>query len=142
MFSFWGSVPHLLRVGLIAGLVVALLTAPAAIFAGRFVKAGSDAFVDLPSLLKPAQTGQTSYVYANDGQTLLTMFFEEYRRYIPLSEMNAYLYDGIVAAEDSRFYEHNGVDVVGLGRAFVANQQAGEVNQGGSTVGLGIGVIF
>ena len=40
----------------------------------------------------------------------------------------------IVASEDSRFYEHNGVDVKGMVRAFVANQRAGEVSQGASTL--------
>lgn len=133
-FRFWGDVPHLLRVGMIAGLVAALLTAPIAIFAGRYVKAGSDMFLDLPSLLKEPKTGQTSYVYANDGKTLLTMFYEEYRRYVPLEEISPYFYHGVVSAEDSRFYVHNGVDVQGLARAFVANQQAGEVSQGGSTL--------
>src|SRR5256886_4770122 len=40
----------------------------------------------------------------------------------------------IVAAEASRFYEHHGVDLKGTGRAFVANQQAGGVSQGASTL--------
>ena len=39
-----------------------------------------------------------------------------------------------MASEDSRFYEHNGVDAKGIARAFVANQQAGEVSQGASTL--------
>ncbi len=40
----------------------------------------------------------------------------------------------IVASEDARFYEHHGVDVKGVVRAFVANQQAGSVSQGASTL--------
>src|SRR5256886_12750724 len=40
----------------------------------------------------------------------------------------------IVAAEASRFYEHHGVDLKGTVRAFVANQQAGGVSQGASTL--------
>jgi membrane peptidoglycan carboxypeptidase len=42
--------------------------------------------------------------------------------------------DAIVAIEDARFYEHNGIDVRGTFRALIANTQAGEVTQGGSTI--------
>jgi membrane peptidoglycan carboxypeptidase len=134
MARFWGGVPRLLRVGLIAGLVTAILTVPMAMAMGRTVKAGSDSFLELPSELTEPDNGQTSYVYAADGTTLLTMFYEEYRHYIPLSQMSPNLFNAIVAAEDSRFYAHNGVDVKGIARAFVANQQAGSVSQGGSTL--------
>ena len=48
--------------------------------------------------------------------------------------MSPYITQAIVAAEDTRFYEHNGVDVKGVARAFVANQQAGGVSQGASTL--------
>jgi Membrane carboxypeptidase/penicillin-binding protein len=40
----------------------------------------------------------------------------------------------MVAAEDMRFYEHHGVDVKGVARAFVANQGSGETAQGASTL--------
>jgi membrane peptidoglycan carboxypeptidase len=62
------------------------------------------------------------------------MFYEEYRKYIPLSEMSPYLTQAVVAAEDARFWDHRGVDFKGLVRAFVANQTAGEVSQGASTL--------
>jgi len=42
--------------------------------------------------------------------------------------------DALVAAEDRRFWEHNGVDIVGTVRALVVNYRAGEVRQGGSTL--------
>ena len=40
----------------------------------------------------------------------------------------------MVAAEDSRFYQHNGVDYKGIARAMVANNSAGGVQQGASTL--------
>lgn len=102
--------------------------------AGRHVKEGSDTFLAMPADLNESAAGRTSYVYAADGKTLITMFYEEHRKYIALNDMTPYLIDAIVAAEDSRFYRHNGVDVQGLARAFVANQKAGSVSQGGSTL--------
>jgi membrane peptidoglycan carboxypeptidase len=62
------------------------------------------------------------------------MFYEEYRRYTSISQMSAYIQQAVVASEDARFFEHHGVDVKGIARAFVANQQAGGVSQGASTL--------
>ncbi len=125
---------RLLRISLIAGLIAALLSAPFALLAGRLVKAGSDAFLGLPSEFAEHPAGQASYVYAADGQTLITHFYEEYRQYLPLSQMGDALPAAVVAAEDARFFQHNGVDFKGLARAFLANQRTGGVQQGGSTL--------
>ena len=48
--------------------------------------------------------------------------------------MSVNIQRAIVASEDSRFYQHNGVDAKGIARAFVANHQGGEVQQGASTL--------
>ncbi|GAA0530666.1 transglycosylase domain-containing protein [Paractinoplanes ferrugineus] len=129
-----GKIAPLIRAGLIAGLVVAGLAYPLAALAGIGVKAGTEALQGLPEDLIEAPTAQTTYVYANDGKTLLTMFYEEHRRPTRLDDMSPYVAQAIVASEDSRFYEHHGVDAKGVARAFVANQQAGGVSQGASTL--------
>jgi membrane peptidoglycan carboxypeptidase len=129
-----GRVTPLLRAGLITGLVVAGLLFPLAALGGAGVKAGSDALQRMPEELTVVPSAQTTYVYANDGTTLLTMFYEEHRRPTRLTEMSPYVAEAIVASEDTRFYEHNGVDAKGVARAFVANQQAGGVSQGASTL--------
>jgi membrane peptidoglycan carboxypeptidase len=126
--------PVLLRAGLIGGLMIALVGLPVAMLIGRGVKMGSDAFLSIPNQLNPTPAGQTSYVYAADGKTLLTMFYEEHRRYVGLAEIPPQMYQAVISAEDSRFYQHNGVDLKGLVRAFVANQRAGGVEQGASTL--------
>jgi membrane peptidoglycan carboxypeptidase len=51
-----------------------------------------------------------------------------------MASINPNVANAIVASEDSRFYEHNGVDMHGIARAFVANHQSGEVAQGASTI--------
>src|SRR5256885_4699475 len=124
----------LIRTGLIGGIAVAALTFPVAALAGLALKSGADAFDSLPKQLLIVRSPQTSYVYAADGKTLLTSFYEEDRKYIPIGQMSPLIQKAIVAAEDSRFYEHHGVDLKGTVRAFVANQQAGGVSQGASTL--------
>ena len=129
-----GRIAPLIRAGLITGLVLAGLTFPLAALAGVGVKAGSDALQKMPDELIVVPSAQTTYVYANDGKTLLTMFYEEHRKPTKLADMSPYIAQAIVASEDTRFYEHNGVDAKGVARAFVANQQAGGVSQGASTL--------
>src|SRR4051794_40229686 len=129
-----GRIAPLIRAGLIAGLVCAGLAYPLAALAGHGVKAGSEALQRMPAQLTVVPSAQTSYVYAADGKTLLTMFYEEYRRPTLIKDMSPYITQAIVASEDTRFYEHHGVDAKGVARAFVANQQAGGVSQGASTL--------
>ena len=129
-----GKVAPLIRAGLIAGLVVAGLAYPLAALAGLGVKAGTNALQAMPDELTVVPNAQTTYVYAKDGKTLLTTFYEEYRKQTKIENMSPYITEAIVAAEDTRFYEHHGVDAKGVARAFVANQQAGGVSQGASTL--------
>ncbi|WP_189080926.1 transglycosylase domain-containing protein [Mangrovihabitans endophyticus] len=129
-----GRVAPLIRAGLIVGVVVAGLAYPLAALAGIGVKAGSDAWQNMPEELTVVPSAQTTYVYASDGRTLLTMFYEEHRKPTKIEDMSPYLTQAIVASEDTRFYEHNGVDAKGVARAFVANHQAGGVSQGASTL--------
>jgi membrane peptidoglycan carboxypeptidase len=124
----------LLRAALIGGLVVAALAFPLTTLGGLAARTGAELVQELPDLIRILPSAQTSAVYAADGKTLITQFYEEYRRYVPLSQMSTTIQHAIVASEDSRFYEHHGVDVKGVVRAFVANQRAGEVAQGASTL--------
>jgi membrane peptidoglycan carboxypeptidase len=124
----------LVRAGLIGGLVLAAVACPVATLGGLAAKAGADALAGLPSNLRIPPPSQTSYLYAADGRTLITTFYEEDRRYTPLSATSSWMREAVVAAEDARFYDHHGVDIKGAIRAFVANNQAGTIAQGGSTL--------
>ncbi|GIF94077.1 penicillin-binding protein [Catellatospora chokoriensis] len=124
----------LLICGLLAGVVVAAAAFPAVALSGLAAKAGGEAFGQLPDELVVKRSPQISYVYANDGKTLIATMYDENRRDLPLDEMPKIVQQAILAAEDQKFYEHNGVDVMGIARAFVANKQAGDVQQGASTL--------
>jgi penicillin-binding protein 1B len=56
------------------------------------------------------------------------------RTLIPFSEMPEHLWRALLAAEDSRFFSHPGVDARALARATISNLRAGKVTQGGSTI--------
>jgi penicillin-binding protein 1B len=58
----------------------------------------------------------------------------EGRRAVSLQDVSPILVRAVLATEDSRFFEHHGIDYVGIGRALVANLQSGQVRQGGSTL--------
>jgi penicillin-binding protein 1A len=61
-------------------------------------------------------------------------FWEEKRIVIPLSWVPKHLVQAFVSAEDDRFFEHKGVDLQSIFRAFIKNIQAGKIAQGGSTI--------
>ncbi|HEU5111099.1 MAG TPA: transglycosylase domain-containing protein, partial [Micromonosporaceae bacterium] len=91
-------------------------------------------FGKLPSELTVKQAPQITNVFAKDGKTLLALFFDENRRDVPLKSVAKVMRDAMIAAEDHDFYRHNGVDIPGIARAFVANKGAGETTQGASTL--------
>ncbi|MBX9904872.1 MAG: penicillin-binding protein 1A [Burkholderiales bacterium] len=72
-------------------------------------------------------------VYSADGQ-LIGEFGEERRAVVKLEQVPKSLVDAIVAAEDERFYQHGGVDYVGVARAALSNFTSGGVRQGASTI--------
>ena len=72
-------------------------------------------------------------VYSADGK-LIGEFGEERRAVVRISEVPQALTYAILAAEDERFYQHSGVDYVGVARAALSNFASGEVRQGASTI--------
>ena len=72
-------------------------------------------------------------IYSSDGE-VIGRFWDEKRIIIPLEEVPRHLIHAFIAAEDARFYEHEGVDIPGIARAFIKNLMAGKIEQGGSTI--------
>ncbi|BCY15361.1 transglycosylase domain-containing protein [Actinoplanes sp. L3-i22] len=131
--NIFTNATSLLVCGLLAGVVVAAAAFPAAAMSGLAAKAGGTGFASLPSELKDFSSPQITRVYASDGRTLLTTFFDEFRSDVPLKDISKNVQTAIIAAEDRKFYEHNGVDLKGVARAFVSNNQGG-AQQGASTL--------
>lgn len=56
------------------------------------------------------------------------------KNYIPTNEIPSVMKEALVATEDKRFYNHPGIDIYGIFRAFYVNSVARETVEGGSTI--------
>jgi penicillin-binding protein 1A len=74
-----------------------------------------------------------SVIYDRYGQVFGKIFIQN-REQVGLDQISPYLVDAVIAEEDSRFYEHSGVDLYGIFRALIRNTQAGRIRQGASTI--------
>lgn len=72
-------------------------------------------------------------VYSADGE-LLGEFGEERRNFVRVQDLPPILTRAILAAEDERFYEHPGIDIMGVMRAAATNMVLGGKRQGASTI--------
>ncbi len=92
------------------------------------------AYPNLPEVngLSVYQPKMPLRVYASDG-TLIGEFGEEKRNFLPIAEIPKVMRDAVLAIEDSRFYQHGGVDYLGVLRAGLANFGDSR-SQGASTI--------
>ena len=90
---------------------------------------------DLPSIeaLREYQPSLVTKVYG-EGDEFIGQFFVERRILVPFERIPNILRNAIISVEDSRFYEHRGVDPLGILRAFMANVGSMSLRQGGSTI--------
>jgi len=72
-------------------------------------------------------------VLTTDG-VLIGEFGEERRRPVDITEVPLVMQQAILAAEDDRFYEHGGIDFMGVARALITNVTSGGRTQGASTI--------
>jgi membrane peptidoglycan carboxypeptidase len=82
------------------------------------------------TLTTPAQR---SYVYDRNGK-LMTTLFDVDRAPVKLSAVPKQLQEAVIAIEDRKFYQHNGVDLAGMFRAFTRDVDSGRLEQGASTI--------
>jgi penicillin-binding protein 1A len=84
--------------------------------------------------LTPAAIAETSKVYAIDGSLLTEFHAEENREIIGFDKMSQNIRNAIVAVEDKRYYEHQGVDYKRIIGALIADIRSRTIVQGGSTI--------
>lgn len=76
----------------------------------------------------------TSIIYDCNGNEIDMLHSVENREYVKLSDIPDNLKNAVVAIEDERFYEHNGVDMRGMMRALIHNIKTMSFSQGASTI--------
>jgi len=89
----------------------------------------------LPSYhaLKSQAQGQMIVVRARDGQELVSLG-PSYGRWIPVAQIPSVMKDAMISVEDRRYYDHFGVDPVGILRSLFVRVESGKWRQGGSTI--------
>jgi penicillin-binding protein 1A len=114
-----------------------LVLVAASVLVGALLIAFAAAIVypTLPSLevLTDYQPKIPLRVYSADGK-LIGEFGEERRAVVKMADVPQPMIRAILAAEDERFYQHSGVDYVGVARAALSNFVSGGVRQGASTI--------
>ncbi|MEH2408938.1 transglycosylase domain-containing protein [Nostoc sp.] len=93
-------------------------------------------FRNLPDVrqLRNFFPSETTYIYDVKGKLLTSIHGEANREVVPLDRISPNLKRAVLASEDSHFYDHHGINPVGVGRAVIVNAAAGGVREGGSTV--------
>jgi len=77
---------------------------------------------------------QRSVVLSKDGKVIATLAGAENRVAVSLKRVPPSVQQAVIAIEDAKFYEHNGVDPAGLARALLFNVRSGGAYEGGSTI--------
>ncbi|WP_404380180.1 penicillin-binding protein [Knoellia locipacati] len=133
------NLPHVLRLllGLVVlsalmGLLMAGIAIPAIGAGGSATTSSVKAFNDLPSEFAVSPLAQQSKILSADRK-LIANPYDENRIIVPLAKISPWMQKAQIAIEDSRFYEHGGLDVRGFTRAMVSNFSSGDV-QGASTI--------
>ncbi len=119
---------------LFAALITFLICLAVILFVG--IIGGFLLMRSIPTLeeLTPSQIAETSKVYALDGSLLTEFHAEENREIVPFNKISKNIKDAIIAVEDKRYYDHQGVDYRRIIGAFVADIKSREIVQGGSTI--------
>src|SRR5690606_16357003 len=79
---------------------------------------------------------QTARIYAADGSVIAELIGQGAgdRRRVSLSDISPYMIHALISTENERFYNDPGWDPIAIGRAFLENLAAGEIQQGASTI--------
>ncbi|WP_407710045.1 transglycosylase domain-containing protein [Arthrobacter nitrophenolicus] len=126
-----GKILVFLGVSAVCGVLVAGLLVPAAAVSGSAASGSIEFFDTLPAELKVDPPNQTTRILAADGSEIANVYTEN-RTKVALDQISPFVKEAVIAVEDSRFYEHGGVDTTGILRALVSTARGNR--QGASTI--------
>lgn len=116
-------------------IIAAVVAAIIGVYAGLgYVKGLIDSAPDITQI-DVSPKGFTTKVYDSEGNVIENLIgAEANREYVKLSQIPKVVRDAFICIEDARFYEHDGIDVRGILRAFFSGIKGGEFDQGASTL--------
>ena len=121
-----------LSVSSLMGVVTAGMLVPIAGPTALAAKSVPSVFNELPGDLQTVAPAEESQLLDSSGG-VIAHFYDKQRIVVPSANIADVMKKAIVAIEDKRFYEHNGVDATGIARAFVTNL-GDSGRQGASTI--------
>ena len=121
-----------LSVSSLMGVVGAGMLVPIAGPTALVAKSVPSVFNELPGDLQTVAPAEESQLLDSSGG-VIAHFYDKQRIVVPSANISDVMKKAIIAIEDKRFYEHNGVDATGIARAFVTNL-GDSGRQGASTI--------
>src|SRR3954454_1083598 len=115
---------------LVVAVPLGMLALVSTVFGMMMAVAADVNGLDTTQIFRVAHSSRLTDV---NGQPL-GILSEQNRVVVPLSKVSVAMRNAVISIEDRRFYEHDGVDLRGIGRAFVADIVSGKTVQGGSTI--------
>ncbi|OLT14391.1 penicillin-binding protein [Pseudonocardia sp. CNS-139] len=123
----------LLGLSLLSGVLAAGVGFPVAAGAGLAANQASDTVTGVSEELLAGVLPTTTTVTDRHGRPLAHVFGQD-RDVVTTDQVSSAMIAAIVAVEDRRFFEHEGVDWQGTARAVLANSASGDIEQGASTL--------
>jgi membrane peptidoglycan carboxypeptidase len=121
----------------LAGLLTAVMVAPAVAVGGITANNTVGIFDSLPDYIELSQQREANEIVAKnaDGSDFhIATVYDQNRQSVPLDEMSDYLKQAAIAGEDRRFYQHGGVDIPSVARAALGQAQGDSASGGASTI--------
>jgi len=87
------------------------------------------------------QVKDKTEIYSQDN-VLIAQLYKKNRTNVAIDQIPVPLQEALVSVEDSRFYDHSGIDIFGIGRAFFANIANGGAGEGASTITQQLGRVL
>ena len=116
-------------------LIVVIVAGAAGISSGIGIMNGIISSAPDISKIDVTRTGYSTTVLAAKGEETATLVGQgANRQYVTIDEIPLDLQHAFVAIEDERFYKHNGIDLHGIGRAFLSGLSKGSFTEGASTI--------
>ena len=117
----------LVKGSIILAMIFAVALTAAFIYAYEEISLDADKLINY----KPETS---SVILDRNGEKLAYVFKKQHRLYARYDELPSFLVEGLIAMEDTKFFEHNGVNPDAILRAIIKDIQAGAFVEGGSTL--------